>query len=163
MKKFLAILCLCVLLFTLTACEPQKFHFDNEELKSSIVRVEYIYYDNESAQSLKSMNRNNNIKKLLPFDFDKMEIREVLPEEKLDEFINEVSKLALLMFSTHLDSPKVDSIRIVYNNGDFEILCVRGEGWEIYSGSFYANGEVKRFIGDGISEEFLAKWFNVQE
>lgn len=63
-----------------------------------------------------------------------------------------------MMHWVHLDSPQGDSIRIIYDNGDFEIIS----GCE-YAGSFYANGEVKRFIGLGfVSDEYLTEWFDLQ-
>ena len=163
MKKILTCLCILALLLGLTACEPGTFYYNYDELKASVVRVEYIYYDNSNATKLDEFIVDKK-DKLLPFDFNKMEVRAVLDEDKLDEFLKEVSNYQLLMDWIHLDSPQGDSIRIVYDNGDFEILCCTQEkAWNgYYSGSFYANGEVKRFIGWGISQKFFSKWFDAQ-
>lgn len=86
MKKVLIYICLFALLFTLTACTPNSFYYDYNELKDSVVRVEYIYYDNPNAVKLNE-SLTDKKDKLLPFDFEKMEIREVLSEEKLDDFL----------------------------------------------------------------------------
>lgn len=156
MKKLLLCLCVLSLLFVMTACDPSSFQFDYDELKSSVVRVEYIYYDNPDAVELFEQRD-----KVIPFDFDKMEIRQVLPDEELDDFLKELSKQTLLMVWRHDDSPKGDCIRVVYDNGDFEILSCDGNG---YCGAFYANGQVKRFIGCwGRYSEFWLKWFDIQK
>ncbi len=162
MKKFLICICLLLLLFVLTACDPNEFYFDYAELKEKVVRVEYILYDNPNAVKLDEFLVKKS-DKLLPFDFDKMEVREVLHEEKMDNFFKELSEYPILMDWIHMDSPQGDCIRIIYDNGDFEILCCTQEkSWKgYYSGAFYANGEVKRFIGWGIDREFFLKWFDI--
>ena len=161
LKKVLVISLIFVMLFALTACDPTTFYFDYDELKETVVRVEYIYYDNPNAVILEEYFVEDH-DKLLSFDFDKMEIRQVLSDEKLDDFLKELSELEFMMDWVHLDSPQGDSIRIVYDNGDFEILsCYGSKSFEMYSGSFYANGEVKRFIGSSITKDFLSKWFEL--
>ena len=161
MKKVTMCVCIFLLLLVLTACEPDKFYFDYDELKESVVRVEYIYYDNPNATTFNEFLANEQ-ERLLPFDFEKMEVREVLSDEKLDDFFKDLSEYDFKMGWKHLDSPQGDSIRIVYENGDFEVLCCAGKNWKgSYSGSFYANGEVKRFIGWGIVPKFMEKWFDL--
>ena len=158
MKKVLSCICLVSLLFLLTACDPGMFQYDYDELKESVVRVEYIYYDNPNAKRLNEFFVDKK-DRLLPFDFDKMEIREVLPDEKLNDFLKDLCECYIMMHWVHSDSPKGNCIRVIYNNGDFEIITNRaGE----YVGSFYSTGEVKRFIGDGVGNSIFSKWFNVQ-
>jgi len=144
------------MLFILTACDPGNFKFDYDELKATVVRVEYIYYDNPNAVELFEQRD-----KVIPFDFNKMEIKATLPNEKLDDFLKDLSEYEFMLFTRHLDSPQGDSIRIIYNNGDFEVLSCWGGGHKEYSGSFSANGEVKRFIGTSIRKEFFEKWFEL--
>lgn len=158
MKKVLIYICLFALLLVLTACEPKMFHYDYHELKESVVKVEYIYYDNPNAVQYNEDFAGKKYK-LLPFDFEKMEIRGVLSEEKLDDFFQVISGYEIMMHWVHSDSPQGNCIRMIYDNGDFEIIS---EG--AYTGSFYANGEVKRFVGRGVflSDEFLSKWFDLQ-
>jgi len=57
-----------------------------------------------------------------------------------------------------LDSPQGICIRLLYENGDFEVISYNVQ----YSGSFDADGNVKRFIGTGIDAELINKYFNTQ-
>lgn len=158
MKKVLSCICLISLLLLLTACDPGIFQYDYYELKETVVRVEYIYYENPTAKRLDEFLVDKK-DKLIPFDFDKMEIRGVLPNEKLDDFLQDLCQYEIMMHWIHSDSPKGECIKMTYNNGDFEIITNRaGE----YVGSFYSTGEVKRFIGDGVGNSIFSKWFNVQ-
>ena len=163
MKKVLSCICLVSLLFLLTACDPGIFQYDYDELKKDVVRVEYIYYNNPDAVKLDEFLVNKR-DKLLPFDFDKMEIQATLSQDKVDEFLQDLCKYEIMMDWIHLDSPQGDSIRVVYEDGSFEALSICGDSdWNgYYSGSFYSNGDVKRFIGWGISRDFFSKWFDVQ-
>lgn len=158
MKKVLSCICLVSLLFLLTACDPGIFQYDYDELKETVVRVEYIYYENPNAKRLDEFLVDKK-DKLLPFNFDKMEIRGVLPNEKLDDFLKDLCQYEIMMHWIHSDSPKNECIRLIYSNGDFEIITNRENE---YVGSFYSTGEVKRFIGDGISKKLFSKWFDVQ-
>ncbi len=96
-----------------------------------------------------------------------MEVRAVLPEEKLDDFLEETSTRTFKEIWLFVDSSDGDCIRIVYDNGDFEVISCNkmtknSDKYNRYAGSFYANGEVKRFIGGtGLYPEDLSKWFNV--
>ena len=158
MKKILTCVCIVSLLLLLCACEPEHFFFDYDELKESVVSVEYIYYDNSNAKELDE-TRYDKSDQLLPFDFEKMEIRQVLPFEKLDDFLKDLSEHHLLILLRHDDSPNGYCMRVIYDNGDFDILSCDGAG---YCGSFYADGQVKRFIGSwGYDEEFWLKYFDI--
>lgn len=162
MKKvittFLAILLIFSALCTLAACDPGTFYFDYDTLKENVVRVELIYYDNPDAKILFEKRD-----KVIAFDFSKMEIVEILPENELDNFLHDLSESAFMMIWKHLDSPKGYSIRIVYLNDDFEIISYcSGYGFQRYSGGFYADGQVKRFIGDGLDEELFNKYFETK-
>lgn len=160
MKKVLTIICLIALLVMLTSCDPGIFQYDYDELKETVVRVEYIYYDNPNAKRLDEFFIDKK-DKLLPFDFDKMELREVLSEDKLDDFIKDLCEYPIMMDWIHLDSPQGKSIRIIYKDESFEILSLWDDSdWDgCYSGSFDSKGNIKRYIGWGISIEFFSKWF----
>ncbi len=157
MKKLLTIICIIALLVTLTSCDPGVFQFDYDELKGNVVRVEYIYYDNPDAIRLDEFLVNKK-DKLRPFDFDKMEIRSTLSQDNMDEFLKDLCKHEIMMHWIHLDSPKDECIRLVYDTGDFEIITKRKSE---YAGSFYSTGEPKRFIGDGISDSIFSRWFEM--
>ena len=152
MKKISAIVLVIVLLLTLAACDPGEFHFEYDELKENVTRVELIYYNNPDAKELFDEKRNH----VLPFDFSKMEVVKTLPESKLDDFLHDLSEYVFYTVWDHLDSPQGYSVRVVYSNGDFEILSE----YVTFSCGFYADGQVKRFIGTGMDSNFFHKYFD---
>ena len=160
MKKISVIVLVIVLLLTFAACDPIEFYFDYDELKENVTRVELIYYNNPDAKELFDQRD-----KVLPFDFSKMEILEILPEKEVDGFLHDLSEHPFMMDWKHLDSPKGYCIRILYKNGDFEIMTssARGEldDFQVYSGGFYADGQVRRFIGMGLSTKIFDKYFEI--
>ena len=140
MKKYIVWIILILVLFSFTACDPNTYYFDYEELNTNVEKIELIYYENESAKEL--FNKRD---KVLPFDFKNMEILEKLSSEKYSEFLQEFIQIGHLETWRHLDSPKYEGIKITYNDGSFDIICSS----EIFSCRYYDNGEVKQFIGTG--------------
>lgn len=153
MKKKLEFLLLILIVLNCFACEPATFYFDYEELKENVVKIELINYNNLDAKKI-----NNEIEAIQYFDFSKMEIIETLPGDKLEAFLGELSAYGLLLGEYCLDSPKGICIRIVYQNGDFEVLGVKEE----YGGTFEANGNLKRFIGGGVGYVISNRFFETQ-
>lgn len=154
MKKLGMILSIIIVFVSLVACDPANFRYDYEELENSIVQVELINYDNPGAKEL--FEKRN---KVISFDFDKMEIIETLSEEQVSNFLTDLIDVDFMMVWKHLDSPQGLSIRMIYNNNDFEIISCNVR----YAGSFYSDGQVKRFIGTSIGiEELVNKYFTTQ-
>jgi len=150
---FLAIM---LLTFSLVACEPANFFYSYEELKENVERVELINYNNPEAKPFSNKNDS-----LLSFDFEKMEVVEVLAAEKVDDFLKALSEVQFFKNMGHMDSPNGKCIRVVYNNGDFEIIHSDNNG--NYVGSFDAEGNVKRFVGSvAYSLEDVTKYFDAQ-
>ena len=54
-----------------------------------------------------------------------MEIRSTLSQDNMDEFLKDLCKHEIMMHWIHLDSPKDECIRLVYDTGDFEIITKR--------------------------------------
>lgn len=52
MKKICILLFLSLISLSLTACDPEHYQFDYEELKNSVVKVELINYNNPNAKEL---------------------------------------------------------------------------------------------------------------
>lgn len=160
MKKIIFVLLLIVNLFCMSACEgiaPYPFQFEEE-----VIRVELIDYENSDAKELSCPTIFHHIdqSEILAFDFNKMTVIETLSQESLDEFLGESDFTESGVFLTdpdrYLDSPQGLCLRIVYASGSFEIISYD----ELYAGSFYADGSVKRFIGICLGgEELINKYF----
>ena len=147
MRKKLKLPLLLLVNLMLLACEYPLHLYYYEELVATVIRVELINYDNPDAKTIRGTEN------LLPFDFDKMEIIATLREERFDGFFKEFSQFNFWEFSEHLDSPQGRSLRFVYRNGDFEVVCCKA----VYSGRFDSNGNI---IGDRYSGAYNANTGN---
>ena len=137
MKKQMLIFVLTPILFLLFACRPFHSFMTHEELMDNILCVDLINYNNPDLKK-----SGTDPDKLIPFDFTKMEIIETLKEERIDNFLYELSRFPFAE-GRYFDSPQGESIRLLYNNGDFIIISCKAK----YAGSFYKDGNVKKFLG----------------
>jgi hypothetical protein len=152
MKKLLVfVLVFC--LFSLVSCDPGSFWFNHDELTENVKSIELIEYNNDAAEKL-----FNNTDKVLPFDFDKMEIIETLSDEKKEIFIDDISNQRFLLVWEHLNSPQGRSVKITYQNGDFDILCCNVQ----FSCQYDSTGTVKKVIGHTVGAELPNKYFITQ-
>ena len=129
-----------LMVLCLSACDPSDFYYNYDELKELAVEIQLINYNNPKAEEINEFLVEKR-EEMKPFHFDKMEVAEVLSETEIDDFLKEISEIEFLMSWVHADSPNGRCIRIIYENGDFEIIG------DHYVGSFDSEGNVKRFIG----------------
>ena len=158
MKKVFIIILSVILLFCLSACDPTYYYFDYNELTETVDRIELIRYDNSNAKEYLTVKEE----RLLSFDFEKMEILQILPEEDEEDFLLSLAgeEVVFLVGGRYMDSPQGLCVRLVYENGDFEIFTADKEensAKHSYAGSFFENGEVKRFIGCTLGTSELIK------
>lgn len=158
MKKIILFLALILTIICLTACDPNEFRYRYDELKEKTIRIELIDYKNPDAKELFEKRD-----KVISFDFDKMEIIETLGKEQSEDFLQDISKIVFMEYWRHYDSPNGISLRLVYDNGDFVVISQYDK---FYTGSFNADGTIKRFIG-GLSGkkdfvDLINKFFTTQ-
>ena len=161
MKRLCTFFLIAIFLFAFSACSPLKYPFEFEE---KVIRAELIYYDNPSPALLGCPTVFHHVdqSEILNFDFDKMEVMEIVPEEELEEFLADFigpdeygrrfeagseeygyCQVFLADPEDYYDSPQGLCFRIIYVSGSFEIASVDS----MFAGSFYSDGRVKRFIG----------------
>ena len=147
-KNSIMILLVCSFFFILTACDPGNYFYDYEILNDNVKRIELINYDNDAAKFYNEILSKTR-KEIISFDFDKMEIVEILNEIKIDDFIQNLSKINFLEYWNHSDSPVVMCIRMIYKNDDFEIISFNYYNNEYYNfvGKFDNHGNPIKFIG----------------
>lgn len=143
MKRVSVFLFLCFICFNLAACnDPSPVTYPYEELKESVVRVELIDYDSSEIR---------------PFDFGRMEVIEVLDEERLDDFFLDLSEVTMW----NRPNPGAQAgicIRIVFDNGDFEVMTCNNTDHEIisYLARFDSDGKLIKLIGSiEVKHEFV--------
>ena len=137
-KNVILVLLLVIFIPLLSGCDPEHYYYNYEELIEKVINVELINYDNNDAKSLFGEQD-----KVIPFSFDKMKIVEALKVEEINIFLKDLSTIRFMMYRRHSNSPNGISLRIIYENGDFDIVSYI----VIYFGKFNSDGSVKEFIG----------------
>lgn len=158
MRRIFHVFCSLVILCCFSACDPTNHNiYEYDELVRESERVELIWYNNLEAKEYLNIKKSE----LRPFDFEKMDLLETLPEEKKNSFLFSLADMTKMFFKKGgrvMDSPSGLCIRLVYKSGDFEIFVADDEkdspGY-CYAGSFFENGEVKRFIGTNMGSSAL--------
>ena len=131
--------------FTLTACDPGTYYFEQEEL-SDIVRIELINYDNPEQKHFISWVPDHT-SDLKPLDNSKISVLETLEEDKIPQFIDTLCEFDILYRYYAFDSPNGVCLKLSYSNGDFLIVNCNVPSFAGYIGEFTSDGEVTAFIG----------------
>ena len=126
MKKVAAILVVVLLLFSLSGCD-NTYHFDYDELKETVQKIEIIDYDALTKEE-----------RLLT----------VISESEQDQFLKDLSQIEFYHAFGDPDTPKGYSIKLIYNNYDYEIIT-----WSGTTKNRFLNCVNKLF------EEMLSKYY----
>lgn len=148
MKKFLLVIILCIQLFCLAACDPRSYSYEYDELLDSVVSVELINYDNPNQKKFVTWVLDYT-SKLLPFELNNMTILETLNNDDIDDFLQQLSEARLLHKYYVFNSPKDICIRLIYTNGDFEVISCdyAHQTLNNYVGKYNSSGDVVDFVG----------------
>ena len=142
MKKIQIVSLLFTLCICLTACDPGNYSFDYEELLNNVAKIELINYDNPDQKRFISWVPDHS-SRLVAFIISNMTILEI------STFLNQLSDISFLYKYYCFNSPKGISIRITYENGDFEIFSCdyESQSYASYVGKYTNNGDVVSFVG----------------
>jgi len=137
-KKMLIVFTVVSLLAALTACDW--FYRVYIPVDKEVACIELIYYNNPDA-------RNNPLVEY-PLDLDRLEVLEDLISEKMENFLQELSKIGYVGGKPELLLASHDGIgvRITYEDGSFQITTlteVNGE-YCFFVGVYNDNGNVVR-------------------
>lgn len=143
---FIAIALFSLSAILISACDPNGIFFKKEELEENVVKVELINYDNSEIAIVTDTTL------IVPFNFKKMQILEVLPDSQFEEFIVDLSYVEMFDYCEYRefeDSAKGISLKVNYKNGDFILLSSNFE--DNYCSCivviFDGEGEVKKTVG----------------
>lgn len=140
MKKAVIIsLCLILIALILPSCDPLRYSPTEDHLKDAIL-VELIRYNNPDQKNFISWVPDHS-DDLVAFDNSRVEIIEILDNEKFDDFSTAFQNTEIMHTYYRCDSPDGVCIRVNYENGDFLIIE------KDYIGYFSENGEVSEFLG----------------
>ena len=158
MKK-IAIICLLLCLsLSLCGCDPTWYTYGDFSL-TDITRIELVYYHFEDAVVYNYIGRST--EKILPFEFEKMEVLETLPDESVGDFLEELAPLRVWS-GYHANSPSGFSLRLTYGDGSFLLVSILGS----FVCHYDATGEIRRVIGEPVSSygyyKIIREYFNIK-
>lgn len=165
MKKSVSILTLIALLIScmfLSSCDPTPLPFPDSAM-DGVSEVQLIYYDNPDAEEYMWYYRSEyeNDSDFKSFDTSKMKILEILSEEKQQSFVDFMCSQSYMVNEHEIDSPDGNSVRIVYENGDFMVISV--QYLKKYCARFNSAGEcIKMYGNPTLSEEEVNRFFTYQ-
>ena len=140
MKKVTIIsLCLILIALILSSCDPAMYSPTEEYLKD-VVSIQLIRYNNPDQKDFISWVPDHS-DDLVAFDNTRVEIIEILNNEKFDDFSTAFQSTEVFLDYYDFDSPDGVCIRVNYENGEFLIIG------RDYIGYFSENGEVSKFLG----------------
>ena len=148
MKKIQIFFVLFVLCFCLSACDPGHYKFNYDDLLENVIGVELINYTNTEQKRFKSWVPNH-FSKLVAFKLDNMAVIETLNNEDISYFLKQLSEVSFLYKYYVFNSPKDICMRLIYSNGDFEVISCdyAKNSFCGYIGRYDSNGNVLDFIG----------------
>ena len=140
MRKKFFVLVLCILTFIFSACEPA-MAFLPKELLDRTIEIQLIYYNNPNAKKI-----SNSAEAVISFDIEKMEIIEILSEDKEKEMLDYMKTISL---ECHLENGDVDSpngyaYRMVFDDGSYLIISFSPYA---YTGIFDSKGVLINYYG----------------
>ena len=164
-KKTLAmILLLVTLCFCLTACDPPQFYHDYEDLIAKVVGIELINYSNLNEKTIDTFNDKNPEKRILPFEFDKMEMVETLPPEKFADFLQDFSEIFIVARWNHPNCSNGLSIRLIFDDATFKVISKNSVD-RCFIALYDENGNVIEYVGGMDTYSFnpiVNKYFSMQ-
>jgi hypothetical protein len=159
MKRLFAILFFIFACLSLTACDPAWYYHYNSERIAAIVAVELIDYEYPDATEISTFISTSRVQQ---FDLNKMTIIETVDEDKLGEILQDLSEVEVWGGWNHSDSPFGISLRIIYADGDFEVVSADPE--LPFFARYDSNGKLIRYIGmflySSDFEDIVNKHFN---
>ena len=148
MKKIACVILLLVMCCTLCACDPGEYQPPQEAL-DKVVSVELIQYAN-SEQKEYLLWIFDHYNELLPFVAENATVLEVLPADKLSDFLQSFSQKTLIgPHYASYNSPGEICLRLKYENGDFLIVWADNQSgrYSGYVGEYSSNGAVLSYWG----------------
>ena len=153
MKKAVAFLCLVIMCVSLCACDPASFVISPDFLKD-VTYIELIEYKNPDQKQFSTWvpDQFNDLK---PFDDSNATVIEILPEEKVSDFLDAFMQADILHTYYAYDSPSDICIKLNYASGNFLII------WANYNAGTYA-GYIGEYLPDGTVTSFWGSFSSLK-
>lgn len=148
MKKANIVIICCLIILLLTGCvtDPQTYYFDSDELLGEVTKIELVECVNENPKMI-TVNDGSVPK----FDVNSIKLIVELPNNKMDDFIADLSTITFHKENESVDSPTGYAV-LIYNDKD-EIIVISCTVLNNYGYSMVA-----KFSIDGKFVEHIAKF-----
>lgn len=153
MRKKLFILLVLLLVPILFSCDPIMFNLDIDELKTNLVDIELINYENDEQKEFPFWMKDYS-DRLLKFDSNKETIIGNLEETKINDFLECLTEFEVIYKYYTFDSPKGRCAKLNYSNGDFIVIGLE----KLNSGYIFKydeNGNEKNILEKLVGQNIL--------
>jgi len=157
MKKIPLVILITSLCLFLAACDPSHFTYDAYRPSAAITSVELIEYNNPDVKLINNLYSNREIKR---FDFDKMTTIETLDANTIDDFTITLSGIGMWNHWWIPDSPSDICLRVIYENGEFDVISYTDPDGNGYFNRFDSIGKLVKYIGSFCERDSFVELVN---
>ena len=164
MKKATILIIFCLFILLLTGCviDPPTYYFDSDELLREVIKIELVECTNENPQII-TVNDGSVPK----FDVNSIKLIDELPNDKMDDFIADLSTITFHRENESVDSPTGYAV-LIYNDKD-EIIVISCTVLNNYGYSMVAKfsidgkfiEHIARFADEPKYRNMLETYFNI--
>lgn len=160
MKRVCAIILFLVLLFC--GCDPASYHFDANDIINQAVKIQLVECENDNP-----VNVNVGKNTVLQIDLNHSRVVGTLEQEKIDEFVNDLSTITFHLEKESVNAPIGYTLLIYLKNQEILVLsCTVIDGTAFgMAAAFSSDGKFVRHIAsfaDGPRfRRLLADYFDV--
>ena len=129
LKRVVAVMLLCSIAFGCFACTPPN-HFDYEDMKEGVIRVELIKCAESEEQSV-WYPRKGAKQEYKSFDYEKMELVEILSADKIDDFLKVYCKIKFESAEEEMSLPEGWCVRLIRSRS-FHVISLDVKFARIY-------------------------------
>lgn len=113
-SKYLYLMLLSSLL---CGCEPIPYHFEINDMKENVTRIELV-----TCENLNPINMCVNDDTVLYFNFNNRNVIKELEQNKIENFINDLSKISLFKENKSVNSPVGYATLLYMQNNEVIVL-----------------------------------------
>ena len=129
LKKIITLMLLCLIAFNCFACTPPNY-FDYEDMKEGVIRVELIKCAESEEQSVCYPQKEAK-REYKSFDYEKMELVEVLSADKMDDFLKAYCEIKFVPAEEEMSLPEGWCVRLILSRS-FHVISLDVKFARIY-------------------------------
>ena len=162
MKKTNILIICCLIILLLTGCDPGIYYFDSDELLEEVTKIELVECVNENPKMITVSDGS-----VPKFDVNSIKLIVELSNDKVDDFIADLSTIRFHHENESVDSPTGYAV-LIYNDKD-EIIVIsctilNNYGYSMVA-KFSIDGKfvehIARFAEGSKYRNLLEKYFNI--